>query len=58
LAEIVEQIQSTTNPIGLLTHHLVHDDTAWRFLDQLFAITADHSGCRWASVRDFLPASG
>ena len=22
-------------PIGLLTHHLVHDEETWRFLDEL-----------------------
>ena len=57
MAEIIEQIQIATNPIGLLTHHLVHDDTAWQFLEQLFAITADHSGCKWVPVNDLLSAS-
>lgn len=57
LAEIIEQIQTTSNPIGLLTHHLVHDTMAWRFLEQFFAITVDHAGCTWAPVNEFLPVS-
>ena len=38
--------------IGLLTHHLVHDQTVWSFLGRLFAATARHPGCRWVAVRD------
>ncbi len=41
-------------PIGILTHHLVHDIHVWAFLDALFALTQDHPGCNWASVQDIL----
>ncbi|HEV7322837.1 MAG TPA: polysaccharide deacetylase family protein [Ensifer sp.] len=37
--------------IGLLTHHLVHDDGVWAFLDTLLALTATHPACRWLSGR-------
>ena len=33
-------------PVGILTHHLVHDEQAWSFLDALFAETGE---CRWTS---------
>ena len=33
-------------PVGILTHHLVHDETAWAFLDALFA---EAGACRWTS---------
>jgi hypothetical protein len=39
-------------PTGLLTHHLVHDDALWRFLDQLLALTAAHSAARWLDARE------
>jgi len=55
VAELIEQITRNTAPIGLLTHHLVHDSVAWQFLEQLFAITCDHAGCQWVSVKDYLP---
>lgn len=29
-------------PVGILTHHLVHDAQAWSFLDALFAVTKGH----------------
>lgn len=45
-------------PVGLLSHHLVHDAQAWRFLDGLFDATADHPGCRWTALPDLLPSPG
>lgn len=33
--------------IGVLTHHLVHDDGVWTFLENLFTVTAGHPACRW-----------
>lgn len=36
-------------PVGLLTHHLVHDENAWQFLAALFEATASHGNCRWLS---------
>lgn len=34
-------------PTGLLTHHLVHDDDCWTFLDRLIAATRNHAAVRW-----------
>lgn len=39
---------------GILTHHLDHDAVAWRFLEDLFAETADHAGVRWVRVSELL----
>jgi peptidoglycan/xylan/chitin deacetylase (PgdA/CDA1 family) len=40
--------------VGVLTHHLVHDETAWLFLERLFEATAANSACRWASIRELI----
>jgi hypothetical protein len=40
--------------LGVLTHHLVHDEAAWAFLEDFLALTASHSACRWLSVRDLI----
>jgi hypothetical protein len=40
--------------VGVLTHHLVHDETAWLFLERLFEATAGHPACRWASIRELI----
>jgi hypothetical protein len=34
-------------PTGILTHHLVTDDSAWAFLDVLFEATRAHSAAQW-----------
>lgn len=33
--------------IGVLTHHLVHDEAVWSFLENLFALTVNHPACAW-----------
>ncbi len=44
-------------PTGLLTHHLVFDAEAWRFVGELLARTRRHPGARWVSVADVLRGS-
>jgi hypothetical protein len=34
-------------PTGLLTHHLVMDETTWRFVGQFVAATGRHKAVRW-----------
>lgn len=53
--EIVNLIQNTRTPIGILGHHLVHDDNAWQFLEQLFAATVEHEGASWVPISHLLP---
>jgi peptidoglycan/xylan/chitin deacetylase (PgdA/CDA1 family) len=58
VAEIVARLAVTFHAggtMGLLTHHLVHDAAASDFLDTVFALTADHPGCRWRALADMLP---
>ncbi|MBP1861411.1 polysaccharide deacetylase family protein [Rhizobium herbae] len=40
--------------MGLLTHHLVHDDAVWNFMSALFAVTSRHPACLWTPVPDIL----
>ena len=39
-SQIVTHVQNGRSSIGILSHHLVHDETAWQFLEQLFAKTS------------------
>jgi hypothetical protein len=41
-------------PVGILTHHLIHDEAVWSFLDLLFAATAANPACRWVEVRGLM----
>ena len=38
-------------PLGLLTHHLVHDEASFEFLEVFLEIAAHHEGAEWPSVR-------
>ncbi|HJN61376.1 MAG TPA: polysaccharide deacetylase family protein [Alphaproteobacteria bacterium] len=44
-------------PIGLLSHHLRHDEAAWRFLAEFFARTQAHPGAHWIAPADLLAAA-
>jgi hypothetical protein len=41
-------------PVGILTHHLVHDEEAWTFLRDLFKVTRGFDCCRWLSAADLI----
>lgn len=48
LARLIRESRSPAEePIGILTHHLVHDEEAWGFLTALFRLTADRPGAAW-----------
>jgi hypothetical protein len=34
-------------PIGILTHHLLHDEDAWAYLSQILMVTARHPATRY-----------
>ena len=36
-------------PIGIMTHHLVHEEASWAFLDDLFGLIAKHPAVAWPS---------
>ena len=38
-------------PSGILSHHLVHDEDGWRFLDALMEACTRHPGARWLDAR-------
>ena len=50
----MRQVEQTGGATGILTHHLVHDEQAWLFLEQLFDLTARHAGCDWAPISRIL----
>ncbi len=49
LADEVERrlAGSSKGPIGLLTHHLVHDEAAWQLLDDILVAIAASPASRW-----------
>jgi hypothetical protein len=54
IADLIRVSQSRDGPIGLLTHHLVHDSAAWEVMAMIFEATPPQSGCSWHSAGDLL----
>ena len=55
--DIVRRLQvmfDDDGSMGFLTHHLVHDESAWQFLEVLFAQSASHPASCWIALRDML----
>jgi hypothetical protein len=44
-------------PIGLLTHHLVHDEAAWALIDEVLLLLADHPAVEWPQVPPMFAAA-
>jgi len=45
-----------TEPTGWLTHHAVHDEAGWRFLERLIEMTRAQPGLRWREVSELFHA--
>jgi hypothetical protein len=60
LADLVEDglagRRDADEPIGLLTHHLVHDPWVWRFLEALLARLGRVPGLRFVPLAEALGA--
>lgn len=57
VVELTARVHDTQGPIGVLTHHLVHDEQAWAFLQSLFALVTGHAGCNWVPISSLLARS-
>jgi hypothetical protein len=50
VAELQARFEDDQEPIGLLTHHLVHDAVAWDFVAKLLDETHSHPAVSWVSA--------
>lgn len=60
VADVIKRLDAMRaggGAMGLLTHHLVHDEAAWDFLDGLFGATARHPACRWCALAELFAAT-
>ena len=49
--ELVRRKQNNS-PLGIMTHHLVHDEDTWVFLAELFEILSNHPGAVFPDIRE------
>ncbi|MGO4134209.1 polysaccharide deacetylase family protein [Rhizobium brockwellii] len=54
VAELRDRFAGSGEPVGVLTHHLVHDAAALDFLSALFAVTGRHPAVRWSAASELL----
>lgn len=45
-----------SEPTGILTHHLAHDDDCWHFVERLAALLAGHAGACWLGAEEVFAA--
>ena len=57
-AEAERRLGGDAEPIGLLTHHLVHTDATWAVLEELLAMTANHPAVSWSAIAGLFTAAG
>jgi hypothetical protein len=46
--EMQRRLAGDPEPIGIMTHHLVHEEASWAFLDDLFGLIERHSAVVWS----------
>jgi peptidoglycan/xylan/chitin deacetylase (PgdA/CDA1 family) len=56
--EVVRRLSDDAEPLGILTHHLVHEEASWDFLDELLGLTANHPAVAWPTIRDLFHLPG
>jgi hypothetical protein len=49
-AELERRLAGDPEPLGVMTHHLVHEEESWNFLEELFSLTAKHPAVRWPKI--------
>ena len=52
LVDHIGRARLTGEPVGILTHHLVHDAGVWAFLESLFRLTCGYDCCAWLTAND------
>ncbi len=49
--ELERRCEDRCAPLGLVTHHLAHDEDVWTFLDELLSTLAGHPGTVFPPIR-------
>ena len=48
--ELRQRLDGDPEPIGILSHHLVHQAESWALLEELFALLRHHPAVRWPAI--------
>lgn len=50
--QLTRRRNTRSEPLGLLSHHLAHDEASFAFLEDFLAIAAHHEGADWPGVKE------
>lgn len=53
-SELNAYLEQPVACLGILTHHLVHDDAAWNLLERILKHTTNHPACVWHSASELV----
>jgi peptidoglycan/xylan/chitin deacetylase (PgdA/CDA1 family) len=56
--EVQKRLDGDTQPIGILTHHLVHREPAWELLEELLSVLGAHPAVSWPSAEALFHLQG
>jgi peptidoglycan/xylan/chitin deacetylase (PgdA/CDA1 family) len=56
--EVRKRLDGDTQPIGILTHHLVHGEPAWELLEELLSRLRAHPAVSWPSAEALFELQG
>ena len=48
--EVLRRLEGAAEPIGIMTHHLVHGEESWSLLEEVFALLRRHPAVAWPTI--------
>ncbi len=57
-AELARRLDGDAEPVGILTHHLIHQPASWALLDDLLADLRNHPAVAWPAIPDLFALPG
>lgn len=48
--EVERRLQGDPEPIGILSHHLIHQEASWGILDEILGLLREHPGVEWPAI--------
>lgn len=52
LDELKRRLGGDSEPVGIMTHHLVHDEESWTLVDELLRLLVKHPAVRWPAITE------
>lgn len=57
IREVEGRLDGADEPIGIMTHHLVHREASWATMEELLSLIGGHAAVQWPQVDDLFGLS-